>query len=459
MMSSSTSRRRLLRGAFGLAATVGITPLLAACGGASPASAPAGTKPAETKPAEAKPAATGAAAAPAAKAAGPVEIVYLNQSRGQAKAMNELAERYTQQTGVKVTIDSPGPIDYPKKLQAASQANTMPDAYYAIGAADMAPYFKAGFALDLTPELDKGWGKNFQPTILELAKWRENNPLDVKPGIYQAPWEANSYAMLYNPALFEKAGLDPQKAPATTPELLNALVKLKSAGIGPFAAAADFIYIFAQAYASNWLTDEEIEATHAGRSPWQADPYKKTIQFFADLRDGGLVFNDSLNATNPDLEKSFFNVRELAMFYTGSFSVPVQVTTAPDFTAYSSFMLPKASDAKLDPRPVGLGGKNGVVNAKGKNVEESLKFVRWVTEREQSEIMAETVPMVPSHPEATKIQPQLEVFARQTTSIQKVQTPRTGPVNEAFTKGVQALLLKEKTVDQVLEDVDQAQKG
>ena len=38
-------------------------------------------------------------------------------------------------------------------------------------------------------------------------------------------------------------------------------------------------------------------------------------------------------------------------------------------------------------------------------------------------------------------------------------TPRTGPVNEAFIKGVQGLLLKEKTVDQVLEDVAQAQKG
>ncbi len=462
-MTSKTSRRTLLRGAFGVAATLGMSPILAACGGGT-ASAPAPSKPAEsTKPADAaKPAATSAAAAPAAKSgAAPAEIVYLNQSRGQAKAMGVLAEKYTQQTGVPVTIDSPGPIDYPKKLQAASQANTMPDAYYAIGAADMAPYYKAGFALELTPELDKGWSKNFQPSVLELAKWRDNNPLGVKPGIYQAHWEANTYAMLYNPAMFEKAKLDPQKPPATTTEWLSALNALKGAGVGPFALAGDFIPIVVQAYASGWLTDEEIDATQAGRSPWQADAYKRAVQLFVDLRDGGLVFNNSLNATNPDIEKSFFNVRELAMFYTGSFSVPVQVTTAPDFTAYLASGLPRSPDAKLEPRPIGAGGKNGVVNAKGGNVEESLKFVRWATEKEQNELMAETVPMVPANPQAdpAKIQPQLQLFARQSTSIQLVTTPRLGPVNEAFIKGVQALLLKEKTVDQVLEDVDKAQKG
>jgi raffinose/stachyose/melibiose transport system substrate-binding protein len=465
-MSSRTSRRALLRGAFGLATTVAITPILAACGGTATPAAP--SKPAEApakapdKPAAAPTtaAATGAGAA-ASKSASGAEIVYLNQSRGQAKAMGMLAEQYTQKTGVKVTIDSPGPIDYPKKLQAASQANTMPDAYYAIGAADMAPYYKAGFAVDLAPELDKGWNKNFQPSVLELAKWRENNALGVKPGIYQAHWEANTYAMLYNPAHFEKAKLDPQKPATTTTEWLTGLTALKSANIGPFAIAFDFIYILVQAYVSNWLTDEEIDATQAGRSPWQNDAYKQAVQLFADLRDGGLIFNNSLNASNPDIEKSFFNVQELASFYTGSFSVPVQVTTAPEFTAYLAAGMPKAADSKLEPRPIGAGGKNGVVNAKGPNVEESLKFVRWATEKEQEEMMAETVPLVPANPQVdqAKIQPQLQLFARQSSSIQLVTTPRTGPVNEAFTKGVQSLLLKEMTVDQVLAEVDKAQKG
>src|SRR5205085_2411549 len=131
-----------------------------------PSAAPA--KPAEAaKPAaDAKPAAASGAAQPAApaKATG-VELTYLNQSRGQLKAMEALAQRYTETMGVKVTIDSPGPVDYPQKLQAAAASNAIPDAYYAIAPDLMVPYFKAGWAMNLKPELDKEWGKNFTPGL------------------------------------------------------------------------------------------------------------------------------------------------------------------------------------------------------------------------------------------------------------------------------------------------------
>lgn len=69
-----------------------------------------------------------------------VELLYLNQSRGQAGAMEALAERYTEETGIKVTVDTPGPADYPAKLQALSQGDSMPDTYYGLGDTDMAPY-------------------------------------------------------------------------------------------------------------------------------------------------------------------------------------------------------------------------------------------------------------------------------------------------------------------------------
>ncbi len=459
-MTLRISRREVLRDAFGVAATVGIGPILAACGqptAPAPPEAPKG-KPEESKPAAAPAAATGAPSKPASAA----EIVYLNQSRGQFKAMSTLAETYTQQSGVKVTIDSPGPVDYPKKLQAASQAGNMPDAYYAIGAADMTPYYKAGFALNLKPEMDKGWKRNFQPVILDLLEWRENNAFGVPPGIYHAAWEAISFGILYNPALFEKAKLDPRKPPATTQEFMDALKALKGAGVGGFAVADTNIPQFLQTYASNWLTDEELDATFAGKAPWKSEAWTKSIQLFADMREAGVVFNNTLNTNNPDLERSFFNVNELGTFYTGVYSIPVQVTTAPEFTAYTAFPVPKTSDAKQTIRSQGGPGKNAVVNPKGKFVDETLKYVKWLTEKEQQQVFMEMVPLVPTNPEAldpSKISPQLAVFAAELDRLQKVPTPRTGPVNEALIKGVQSLLLKETTIEQVLEDADKAQKG
>jgi raffinose/stachyose/melibiose transport system substrate-binding protein len=450
------SRRSLLRGIIGLSAGLATLPVLAACGGA--AQPPA--KPAEpTRPAAAN---TPGAASPVSKAAGSAEIVYLNQSRGQAKAMDALAAKYTSEKGIKVTIDSPGPTDYPKKLQASSQAGTMPDAYYAIGQADMAPYYKAGFAMNLKPEMDKGWAKKFQKTILQLVEWREGNAFGVPAGIYHAPWEGNSYGVLYNPALLEKAKLDPKKPPTTTTEFVNNLKALKEAGIGPFSNAAEFIPTLLQHYASNYLTDQELDAVNAGRSPWKNDGYKKALQLYVDLRDSGLVFNNALTAGNPDNEKSFFNVQELAYLYTGVFSVPVQVTTAPNFTSYSAFALPRAADAKNDPRSFGGGGKNGVVNPKSKAVDQSLAYIKWLTEKEQEQVFMEMVPLVPTNPEAlepSKVSPQLAAFAKEMQTLQVVPTAKIGPVVEALTKGVQSILLKEKTVDQVLDEADKAQKG
>jgi len=67
-MSSTMSRRALLRGAAGLFGALSVSSLLAACGAPAPAAKPAETKPTETKPAEAaKPAAP--AAQPAATTA------------------------------------------------------------------------------------------------------------------------------------------------------------------------------------------------------------------------------------------------------------------------------------------------------------------------------------------------------------------------------------------------------
>jgi len=471
MKDSKLSRRGLLRTALGLASTPALASVLAACGQSTPAAPAAQSQPtsAPAKPAEAakpadasKPAAASGAAQPAAPAkTSGVELTYLNQSRGQFKAMEALAQRYGEQTGVKVTLDSPGPTDYPQKLQAAVGAGSLADTYYALDAASMAPYFKAGWALNLKPEMDKGWNKNWAGGLLDFVEYLPDNPAGIPAGIYQAPWEVNTYGTLYNPAHLEKAGLDPKKAPETTAELLDMAKKVKAAKLGAFVIPSSYIRWFTESLASNWLKDDEIAATRAGKASYKADPWKNALNYFVELRDADVIFNQTLNQDAPDLEKSFFNVQEVAMFWTSVVSVPVQVTTAPDFTAYSAFALPKMPNGTIAPRTYGGLGKNGVVNAKGKQVDESLKYIKWLTEKEQEATFMEMVPLVPPNPAAldpAKISPQIKTFAGLIDNVYKVTVPMKAPIAEAFMKGVQSLLLKEKTVDQVLDDLDKAQK-
>jgi ABC-type glycerol-3-phosphate transport system substrate-binding protein len=341
----------------------------------------------------------------------------------------------------------------------------MPDAFYAIGPADMAPYYKAGWGLNLAPELEKGWKTSFSAPAIKLATWSDGNPAGVPPGIYSAAWELNSYAVLYNPAHFQKAGLDPKKAPATMPEFIDSLKKIRAAAIGPFLVASEFVPQLIRAHASNWLTDEEIDATLAGKASWKVDGWRRGLQLLVELRDAGALFNDVLptgDVTNPNMEKSFFNVRELASFYTGTFSVGVQRATAPDFTDFASFPLPKATDGKLEPRAYGGPGKSGVVNAKGPHIAESLAFIKWLTDVPQAQFFMDQVPLVPSNPAALdpkKVSPQIAGFAALVDKIQIVPTGITASVNDTLIKGAQSIVLKEKTVDQVLDEVDQAQRN
>jgi hypothetical protein len=264
----------------------------------------------------------------------------------------------------------------------------------------------------------------------------------------------------YNTAHYEKAKLDPNSPPKTIPAFLDALKAIKSAGIGAFTAPNTYIPAMLQSFASNYLSDTDIDATQAGKTPWSSDAYRKALQVFADLRDAGVIFNISLTTDSSANEKSFYAVQEVSTYYYSVQSIGVQRATAPDFTTYSQYPMPKAADATMDPRVIGYAGKNGVINAKGPNTAASLAFVKWLTEKEQVQYLMNEVPMLPSNPEVLDpkgMGPQMASFAGLVNSIQQVRTPRLGPVNEATVAGVQSLLLKEKSIEQVLADIDKAQ--
>ena len=343
------SRRNLLRTTLGLAVAPALATVLAACGQSTPrapAASGGAAKPAESKPAEAKPAeaAKPAAGAPAAKAGG--ELVYLNQSRGQLKAMEALAARYTEQTGVKVTIDSPGPTDYPQKLQAAANAGNLPDAYYAIGAADMAPYFKAGWALNLKPEMDKGWNKNFVARPARLRRVPAGQPgrhpgrhLPGAVGGQHLRRRSTTRPSSRRPAWIRRS------RPTTTAELLDMSKKLKAANLGPFVVPSTYI---------PWFTESLRLELAEGRGD-RRDARRQGARTRPTPGRTRSSTSSTCATPNVDLqqhaEPDDARPREVVLqrpgggvFWTSVVSIPVQVTTAPDFTAYSAFPLPKVAE-------------------------------------------------------------------------------------------------------------------
>ncbi|MGX1676005.1 ABC transporter substrate-binding protein [Streptomyces sp. NPDC055400] len=392
------------------------------------------------------------------------EIVFMNQSRGQAATLKKLAKQYTKQTGVKIRIDDVGPADFLTKLQSSSQSRNMPDMFSVVDGHSMAPYYKAGWAMDLTDQLKGGWGDSFRPATLKTTTFGADNPQGVKPGVYSAHWETPALGVFVNAAMYKAVDLDPDQAPASMSEFIEQMRKIKKSGKGPFWFATSLSNQVIQSYASNYMSDEELNATFVGKNSWKSEGWRKTLQLVADLRDAGVIYNGSIpsgNTDNPTVEKAFFNTQGVSAIFDGTSAVGVARATAPDFTDFRSFPLPKADDATQTPRLVGGAAKGAAVNPRSKKAAEALKFLKWLTAAQQQQTWAEGVPLIPSARAVSNktIPEQLAGITAKISDFQLVQNQIMEQVNTALQKGTQALVLKERSVDQVLGDLEAAQKS
>lgn len=211
--ATTLSRREfLIRAAAVSSATV-----LAACAPAAPA-APAPAAPAEK--AEEK------APAPAAPAA-----VTLTMWKGPHKAAGDETKLCAQPTldnfqaanpNIKVEFMEQPWGQYNEKFTAAFAADAGPDVSYQT---ESFPRFvTAGHILQLDDLIAaSGFKKDFfYPRTWETATYGGK--------IYSLPWIIGGSNLFWNKDLFEQAGLDPEKAPDTTEEFLDAAKKITALG-------------------------------------------------------------------------------------------------------------------------------------------------------------------------------------------------------------------------------------
>ncbi|WP_285114248.1 ABC transporter substrate-binding protein [Leifsonia sp. fls2-241-R2A-40a] len=401
------------------------------------------------------------AATPSASAEKDVHLTFLNQSRGQEAVLNELAKKYGKETGVTVTIDTPGPVDYLPKLQADAQSKQMPDIYSSFNPVSMAPFYKAGWALDLSKELKGDWSKNFTPEVVKLATFAKGNNLGVKPGIYTVHWENQAYGLISDSA---NSGIDASTPPKTVSDLIKQLAASNKNANGGFSVAASLTPQFVQYLASNWLTDKQINDTFAGDYKWTSSGWEKAFQVIADLKKAGAIQGGAIpggQTDNPTVETNFFTKHSVGTIFDASPGVSVAHKTAPDYTAFFSMALPKASDAKYTPRSPGVPGKGAVINPRGQHVQASLDFVKWLTAPAQQEVFAKEAYIIPTSPallkSGSKLPETLTGFAQAAKTQQVIPNTFSAQVTDAVNRDVQSLVLGQITVKDLLADVQSAQ--
>ncbi|MDD5128644.1 MAG: extracellular solute-binding protein [Candidatus Omnitrophica bacterium] len=377
-------------------------------------------------------------------------------------AFQELAKKYEALTGVKVNFELYAPSDaYSQKIRAAAQGTNLPDVFGILGEKrDFASFIKAGHILDLTPYMEannNSWKSNFFPKALAVNEFASGNSYGITPGIFGVPIDIMTIQMVYNKKLFSQLGLNPNRPPKTFQEFLDIGAKIKAAGMQGLVSGWGEVWMIdclANNYAFNIMGKDKVLATIKGEVSYTDPDWIKVFSIFKQMQDSGILAKGLVTMINKSAEQIFAN--EKAVFaFNGSWCVNVYKGMNPNLE-YGAMLPPEASNQY----PIAIWGGAGssfMVNARSKNKEESVKFLTWLTAQDQQVYLAQATNNLPANKDSlTKIPEILAQFAR---GMDYATHPNVWGVSEfslvieAFDRGIQSIIIGEKSPEQVAGEV------
>jgi len=389
---------------------------------------------------------------------GKVTLTLWHWMTDREQAFSELAKRYEEKTGVKVNFELFAPSDaYTQKVRAAAQGTNLPDIFGILGEKrDFGSFIKAGHILDLTPYMEEGegtWKNKFFAKALAVNEFSPENSYGVKPGIYGAPIDIMTIQMLYNKNLLKQLGLDPRKPPLTFQELLDIGKKVKEAKIQGLVSGWGELWMIdclANNYAFNIMGKDKVLATIRGEVAYTDPDWIKVLTLFKQMQDSGILATGVVTMVNKTAEQLFANDKAVFAF-NGSWCVNVYRGMNPNLD-YAVMLPPQASDEHLM-SIWGGAGSSFMVNARSKNKEEAVKFLEWLTDRDQQAYLAEATQNLPANKDCLgKIS---EVLAHFASGMDIATHPSVWGVSEfpvvieTWNKGIQAIIIKDKSPEQV----------
>lgn len=375
------------------------------------------------------------------------------------EAFDELSKRYKELTGVTVNFELYAPSEaYSQKIKAAAQTRTLPDIFGVLGdTRDFASFVKSGFVAEISELLGQDKARLWLDTLfqksIEVNQFKEGNEYGVAPGLYGVPLDMTNVQFLYNKALLRRAGLDPDKPPATWDEFIQAGRQLRRQNIPVLVGGFGEIWlidIMAKSFAMNIMGEEKVYDTYRGKVPYTDPDWIRVLGLFKQMADEDLFASGTVTMVNKTAEQTFANGRA-AFAWNGSWCVNVYRGMNPDLE-YAVMLPPRVTD--LHPVKIwGGAGNSFMVNRQSSKSQKAIDFLKWMSEDEQQAYFANSTNNLPANRNAVRnLIPVLSQFADDldnTFHLNTMPAHEIPSVVEAWDKGIQSIIIGEKTPEEI----------
>lgn len=340
---------------------------------------------------------------------------------------------------------------FKSKMTTVVQSGDMPDIYQTWGGGVLAQHAEAGLAKDITDDV-ASWSGNFTQAALA--------PYQINGRLYAIPYDVGMVGFWYNKALFKKAGIE--QPPATWGEFIDAVKKLKKAGITPIALAGQ------AKWPGHYWWSYLAMRIGGGQSLKQAMEAKNfnTPDFIAagqklkELVELEPFQNGFLGATydGPTGQAATMGNGKAAMELMGQWAPTVQRDAGGDLGEDLGFFTFPAVEGGKGTATEALGGGGGF--AVGKDAPpEAIEFLKYISSPEVRKRVLETnahLPVIKGEEQLVS-DPNNRAVAEATaaaTGFQLYLDQDFPPaVGEQVNDSTAALIAGEKTPEQVVQEI------
>ncbi|MCG7336493.1 ABC transporter substrate-binding protein [Sporosarcina sp. ACRSM] len=203
-----------------------------------------------------------------------------------------------------------------------------------VGGTKDAPAITQVFEVGTKYMIDSGYIEPMQSFIdkdsYDLSQLEENilNYYKVDGDLYSMPFNSSTPVMIYNKDAFEEAGLDPEKAPETFSEVIDAAAKLKTDEMYGFSMLT-YGWFFEQLVATQgglYVNEDNGRSGDATEALFNGPEGLNVFNFLDTMNKAGTFGNFG---TNWDDIRAAFSTGKVAMYMDSSAGVAGAIQNAP----------------------------------------------------------------------------------------------------------------------------------